>query len=169
VDGGKLKLEVMSVVHTQLATFPHAFPGVRLVTCKSGMSPPGTGNDVLRRILEWELDSTETLSVGGTSIRPADFIAAFLSSPTHAKAIRPQLERYSAFQVTVKGRKKGQLVSKTYTCHDPKVLATTRTCALAAEMLARGDFGPGVVTPESINPDPFINQALSWGMVIEGL
>jgi saccharopine dehydrogenase-like NADP-dependent oxidoreductase len=47
-------------------------------------------------------------------------------------------------------------------------VATERTCALAAEMLVSGVISQkGVVIPENIDAEPFLRQALGWGMVIQ--
>jgi saccharopine dehydrogenase-like NADP-dependent oxidoreductase len=162
------KLEIMAAQHTPLVTIPRAFGGVRLVTYKMGMSPIATGNDIWRRILEWGLNSKEKVDVKGVKVAPCDFIAAFFASPSHARAIRPNLKFWSVRRVLVKGTIGGANLIRSYACHDPKVVATERTCALAAEMLVSGVISQkGVVIPENIDAEPFLRQALGWGMVIQ--
>jgi saccharopine dehydrogenase-like NADP-dependent oxidoreductase len=66
--------------HCEPVTLPRFFPGLQTVDMKAGFTVD-TENRMLHNVIHYGLTTIEPLQVGATHIVPADFTAAFLSSP----------------------------------------------------------------------------------------
>jgi saccharopine dehydrogenase-like NADP-dependent oxidoreductase len=156
-------------------TMPYAIPEVKLVTFKTGMAPKEIGNDLVRQMFQWGMNSSEPIDVKGQKVAPVDFAIAFLASDTHSKAIG-LLDRvsndttgtpYGGQQYRIVGKKNGQPCACILGFSGGSGNMVESTCALAAELLAKGQIKQkGVVVPEALNPAPFIEMAKRGGCII---
>lgn len=156
-------------------TMPHAIPGVKLVTFKSGMGPDDIGTDLMATLFKWGMDSAEPIDVKGVKVAPVDFGIAFLASDAHSGAIG-LLNRdlndvsgtvYNGFQFKIIGRKNGQEARCLIGYNDTRYCMTESTCWLAAELLVQGEIRQkGVVVPEALDPQPFLAMAKQNGVII---
>jgi len=163
--------EVMLARHAELATLPRFIPGVKLITFKAGFAPAHLGNDILCSMFKWGMDSSVPVDVRGTKIVPSDFAVAFLSSDAHANAIRiadaPAEKMSDGMQVKVLGDKNGMPGCVVYSYADPSHGTLPGTCALAAQLLCRGDITTkGVLAPEALDPKPFLTMAQEKGIIV---
>jgi saccharopine dehydrogenase-like NADP-dependent oxidoreductase len=162
------ELPVMASVNLPLVTLPRFFPGVKLVTFKTGIGPAESGNDLIASLFKWGFNSREPIEVKGVKVAPADFAPAFLGSAAHASAMsigtRPVV---SGYQVRVTGKKNKQAASFTYQFRDTRAAMTQSICVLAAEMLLEGKISQkGILAAEAVEPEPFIQMALKNGIVM---
>jgi len=165
-------IEVMSCKFPIVVTAPHFIKGVKYVTSKYGHTPPSQWNDVFSKFMEWGLFSSDPIEVKGTKVLPRDFAFSFIASAIHENALG--VEKIFPYaiggtQVKVLGKKRGKPANYVYSHQYGRDFSgnTVGICAKAAEMLLRGDISrKGVLAPEALNPEPFINDAIERGTTI---
>jgi saccharopine dehydrogenase-like NADP-dependent oxidoreductase len=126
-----------------------------------------TVNRVLQDVIRYGLTATDPLQVGATHVIPADFTAAFLSSPTADRLFQgAPPATHIARQVQVKGTKNGQgcvMTMQAVMEADARVIAMP--LAVAARLLVLGQVRrAGLLAPEAIQPRPFLEILERWGV-----
>jgi saccharopine dehydrogenase (NAD+, L-lysine-forming) len=165
-------IEVMSVKLPMVVTIPYFIEGIKHVTSKYGHTPPSQWNDVFSKFLEWGLFSSDPIEVKGIKVLPRDFALSFIASSIHENAIGVEnIHPYKVggTQVKVLGKKRGNPARYVYSYQYGAGYSgnTVGICAKAAEMLLRGEISKrGVLAPEALNPEPFINDAIERGTTI---
>lgn len=165
-DGGSY--EVMLARLSQAVTLPRHISGLKRVVCKAGLGSKEIGNDILCALFNWGMNSTESIDVKGVKVAPADFAVAFLESDAHYQAVGMGRDiTTGGNMICVTGLKNGKPASYVCSYIDAGMRNTERTCALAANMIARGLIQQaGVLAPEALEPEPFIKHALQAGTVV---
>jgi saccharopine dehydrogenase-like NADP-dependent oxidoreductase len=159
-------VQVHLVGHSEPITLPRSFPTLRSVETKAGFYNDAA-NVVLRDVIRYGLTGTEPLTVGTTRLTPAEFTAAFLSSPAADHLFQGhQKHAPIARQVEVSGVKAGQPLRLTLQV----VMAAGATVialplAVAARLLAlRQVPTPGLLAPEMLDPYPFLEALEQFGI-----
>jgi saccharopine dehydrogenase (NAD+, L-lysine-forming) len=169
VAGVAEEFEVMLAKQPMVLTVPRHIPGIREVTYKIGFTPTALGNDITCALRGWGMDSEVPIEVKGSRIKPVDFAAAFLASDAHVQRLKlKEQPLLSGLFVRALGSKNGQPMSLIYQLRDPQASLTQCTCATAARLLAEGEIDlKGVLAPEALNPQPFLQMAIGEGITVE--
>jgi saccharopine dehydrogenase-like NADP-dependent oxidoreductase len=152
--------------HCEPVTLPRFFPGLQTVDMKAGFTVD-TVNRVLHNVIRYGFTATEPLQVGATHIIPADFTAAFLSSPAADHLFQcGKPASHIARQVQAQGTKDGQACTLTMQVvmeADARVIAMP--LAVAARLLVLGQVPrAGLLAPEALQPRPFLEVLERWGV-----
>ncbi|MBI3910399.1 MAG: saccharopine dehydrogenase NADP-binding domain-containing protein [Armatimonadetes bacterium] len=153
------EVNVFHLGHPEPVTLPRAFPGVRTVTLKGGLSE-GFLNSLAILLNRLRLTNTaRQREVIGKLIKPL--------LPALGKIGRPACP-CSAVRVDVKGTRGGKLERLTYGAADHMNHLTGVPLAIGTVMLGRGEITRrGVVAPElCIPPDRFISELARRGITI---
>jgi saccharopine dehydrogenase-like NADP-dependent oxidoreductase len=147
-------------------TLPRFFPGLQTVDMKAGFTLD-TVNRVLHDVIRYGLTATEPLQVSAAHIIPADFTAAFLSSPTSDHLFQgEQPASHIARQVQAQGTKDGQACTLTMqVVMEASARVIAMPLAVAARLLVLGQAPrAGLLAPEALEPRPFLEVLERWGV-----
>jgi len=151
--------------HPETITLPRYIKGVRRVTNKGLVLPPGYA-ELIKNVVKLGLTTDEPLEVQGHLISPLEFAVAFIIKKREEILKKAGLTRpVGCLKIVVSGRKGGKLLKYIFslasvgagtgmTMQD----ATGLAAALGAVLMAQGRIkGPGVLPPEAcVNPDEFL-------------
>jgi saccharopine dehydrogenase-like NADP-dependent oxidoreductase len=154
------------VGHCEPVTLPRFFKGLQTVDVKAGFSVD-TVNRLLHDVIRYGLGTPESIRVGAIDIVPAEFTAAFLSSPaTDHLFQREPLPSQIARQVQAKGRKGDRPYTLTMqVMMDAGVRVIAMPLAVTARLLTRGEVPlTGLLAPEVLDPRPFLEVLERWGV-----
>lgn len=152
--------------HCEPVTLPRFFPGLQTVDMKAGFTVDAV-NRVLHDAIRYGLTSREPIRVGSTDITPADFTAAFLSSPAADHLFQfAQPTAHIARQVQVKGTRDGKTcVTTMQVVMDAGARVIAMPLAVAARLLVLGQVtSTGLLAPEALEPRPFLEVLERWGV-----
>jgi saccharopine dehydrogenase-like NADP-dependent oxidoreductase len=132
-------------------------PGVREATAKGAFYQP-EANRLLEDMVRWGFTAYDPPAAGLPG--PMEYLIAYLGSPQGERFFEiPRHDLPLALRVQVEGTRAGARETLTYEAHDRSRRATTTFTALAALAVARGELGPGVLTPEAWpEPDAFLEE-----------
>jgi len=144
--------------HCEPVTLPRFLPGLQTVEMKAGFTVEAA-NRVLHDVIRYGFTATEPIRVGSTHITPADFTAAFLSSPAADHVFQAeQTMSHIARQVQAKGTQDGRtcvLTMQVVMAAGARVIAMP--LAVAARLLVLGQVPrTGLLSPEALDPRPFL-------------
>jgi len=160
------------VDHEESRTLPRFFPGVRLVDFKLCMDDVTI--ETLRVMQRLGLSGKDRIRVGDTSIVPRDVVVSLLPDP---KDLAGRMRGKTCVGTVARGRKNGE--DRTFyiynvTDHEAVytelgVQATAYQTGIppviAARLMHEGRWrGPGVRSPEELDPDPFLEHLAREGM-----
>ena len=165
-------LNTYYVDHEEARTLPMFFPGLKVADFKLCMD--ATTWQTLKVLKDLGLSGKRKVSVGGLEISPRDLVVSLLPEPgslagrlqgktcvgTLARGIRDGVERsFYIYNVT----------SHEQTWREHGVQATAYQTGvppvIAARLIATGEwFGSGVLSPEQLDPDPFMSLLDVSGM-----
>jgi saccharopine dehydrogenase-like NADP-dependent oxidoreductase len=161
-------------LHSELATFPSSFPGVRSVSFRLSLAPALAERvEFLARCGLADLDPVELAD--GTRVVPR---AVLLASLARSGATAPPSNQTTAVHVVdARGRRDGEATTvrvAAVTVPHPRwglgggVVSTAAPAAEAAGRLLEGDvLAPGVVPPErAFAPRPFLDALAATGCTI---
>jgi saccharopine dehydrogenase-like NADP-dependent oxidoreductase len=152
--------------HCEPVTLPRFLKGLHAVDLKAGFCVDAV-NRLLCDLIRYGLTGAEPVHVGATPVVPAEFTAAFLSSPAADHLF--QFERVPsriARQVRVQGTKNGRPCALTLqVVMEAGARIIAMPLAVAARLLALGRVTtPGLLAPEALNPRPFLAVLERWGV-----
>ncbi len=164
-------VECVNVEHEEVVLIP------RWVKCERVTFKYGLGQefiDVLATLHKLGLDSTEPVSVRGTSVAPRDVVAAALPDPA---TLGERMSGRTCAGTWITGTGKDGQPRSTYLYHvvdnettmreyssQAVVWQTAVNPAVALELLDRGDWkGVGVLGPEAFPPAPFLELLAEYG------
>lgn len=166
---------VYYVAHEETKTLPgNIGKGVRYVDFKLAITDDTL--PLLQTLGKLNMTSKEPISVGGTSLAPIDLLVRLVPNPSE---ISGHIGGYAALDVVVEGRKNDATVCytlgthlshhdahKEYGCNATAFL--TGTCAaMAAVLLAKREIEQkGTITPELLEPKPFLQAIKKAGVRI---
>lgn len=144
-------------IHSEIATLPLNFSGVKNVDFKLGVSERIL--KAVKPLIDAGLTSTNAVDIKGNAISPRDFALAYLAS----RASDEEPIRYVALRIEVTGLKEGRKVreiselvgepSERFGVTNGTALLTGAGAAIFAELLLRAEIGKkGVVAPEACVP-----------------
>lgn len=165
-------LQCVNVEHEEVILIPRWIP-VERVTFKYGLGEEFI--DVLKTLQKLELHSTEPIEVRGVKVSPRDVVAATLPDPAELGA---QMTGKTCAGSWVKGLGKDGAEREVYVYHvvdnawsmrefghQAVVWQTAVMPAVAIELMATGAWqGVGVVGPEALPADPFLELLDSHGV-----
>ena len=159
--------EVMTASHPEVITLPRAFPQVKTVTFKSTYGEKF--NALLKLITDLQLNRKGIVEINNQQIARVDIATAVakLKTPeiSDAQTKKPSLLR--GWQSTVSGYKNAKPTNLSYWCQDSQDKLIESVLLIGAEMLLENRIEKkGIVTPEELNPKPFIECAVKNGAVI---
>jgi saccharopine dehydrogenase (NAD+, L-lysine-forming) len=160
------KVECVNVEHEEVVLIP------RWVDCERVTFKYGLGDefiDVLRTLHKLGLDSTEPVSVRGTSVAPRDVVAAALPDPA---TLGERMTGRTCAGTWIKGTGTDGQPRSTYLYHvvdnehtmreygsQAVVWQTAVNPVVALELLNDGTWkGAGVLGPEAFEPQPFLDR-----------
>jgi saccharopine dehydrogenase-like NADP-dependent oxidoreductase len=167
-------LNTYYVDHEEARTLPMFFPQLKVADFKLCMD--ATTWQTLRVLKDLGLSGKDKIRVGGNEIAPRDLVVSLLPEPkslagrmrgktcvgTLARGVRDGVERsFYIYNVT----------SHEQTYRELGVQATAYQTGvppvIAAKLIANGEWaGSGVLSPEQLNPDPFMSlldvSGMSW-------
>jgi saccharopine dehydrogenase-like NADP-dependent oxidoreductase len=152
--------------HCEPVTLPRFFPGLQTVDMKAGFTVDIV-NRMLHNVIRYGLTTIEPLQVGATHIVPADFTAAFLSSPAADHLFQcDQPTSHIARQVQAQGTKDGQdCVMTMQVVLEASARVIAMPLAVAARLLVLGQVPrAGLLAPEALEPRPFLEMLERWGV-----
>jgi saccharopine dehydrogenase (NAD+, L-lysine-forming) len=160
------------VDHEECKTLPRFFPTARTVDFKLCMADITV--ETLRVIKRLGLSSKASVKVGDQSIAPRDLVVSLLPEP---KDLAGRLRGKTCVGTLAKGFKNGEPKAfYIYNVSDHEtvyrelgVQATAYQTGIppviAARLIATGIWrGPGVLSPEQLDPDPFLRCLAQEGM-----
>ena len=151
----------MYTIHSEVATLPKSFPGVREVSFKIAFDP--TFLERVRFLRDLGFASHEPISVGGAKVKPIEVVNKVAMAQTPAQQVGP-LRHYEIIRAIVKGSRR----TVTLDCHCKNIpdLNTGAPPAIVARMIAAGEItGSGVHPPENIvPPQRFFHHLAKRGM-----
>ena len=144
--------------HCEPVTLPRFLPGLQTVEMKAGFTAEAA-NRVLHDVIRYGFTATEPIRVGSTHITPADFTAAFLSSPAADHVFQDeQTTSHIARQVQATGTQDGSpctITMQVVMAAGARVIAMPLT--VAARLLVLGQVPrTGLLSPEALDPRPFL-------------
>ena len=149
----------------ETVTIPQSFDGQLKASLWRGFSDPTT-TETLKTLVDAGFASNEQILVDGTLVSPAELSAAVLAG--QKLGIDGTESRRLPRQVRVRGIRDGRPAELTMNYSFPPgdiALATASCLVVGAGMLvARELSGPGVITPEALDPAPFM-----WDMESRGV
>jgi len=166
---------VYYVAHEETRTLPLSIgKGVRYVDFK--LAIPDDTLHILQMLKRLNLTRKAAISVGGSSIAPIDLLAKLIPSPSD---ISGEIQGYAALAIVVEGKRNSVAVKRElqtflshrdahekYRCSATSYLTGT-PAAVAAEMLLTEEIKePGAMTPELLDPKPFLKRILKSGIAI---
>jgi saccharopine dehydrogenase-like NADP-dependent oxidoreductase len=152
--------------HCEPVTLPRFLPGLQTVDMKAGFTVDAV-NRVLHDAIRYGLTSHEPIRVGSTDVTPADFTAAFLSSPAADHLFQcAQPTAHIARQVQVKGTRDGKAYAITMQAvMEAGARVIAMPLAVAARLLVLGQVPcTGLLSPEALEPRPFLEMLERWGV-----
>ncbi len=161
------KLPLSYVGHSEPVTLSRFIPGVKTVTNRGGLFPPGL-NDLVRTMRDFGLFADLPLVVKGTQLTPRDYVAA------HIRVLLEQfpdalglagVKGISVFRVEVIGTKGGKECRIAYSGTNEVVTTTARSLSVGVQMLAEGRISAkGVMAPEAcLAPGEFFERLADNG------
>jgi len=138
----------MHTIHSELATLPQSFPGVREVSFKIAFD--AIFLDRVKFLRDLGFASQEPISMGGVKVKPIEVVNKVAMSQRPAKQIGPTND-YEIVRVIVKGKRATVVLD----CHCKNIpdVNTGAPPAIVARMIAAGEItGSGVHPPETIVP-----------------
>jgi saccharopine dehydrogenase (NAD+, L-lysine-forming) len=165
------KVECVNVEHEEVVLIP------RFIDCERVTFKYGLGDefiDVLRTLHKLGLDSTEPVSVRGTSVAPRDVVAAALPDPA---TLGERMTGRTCAGTWVRGTGADGQPRSTYLYHvvdnentmreygsQAVVWQTAVNPVIALELLNDGTWkGSGVLGPEAFPPGPFLERLAELG------
>jgi saccharopine dehydrogenase (NAD+, L-lysine-forming) len=165
------KVECVNVEHEEVVLIP------RFIDCERVTFKYGLGDefiDVLRTLHKLGLDSTEPVSVRGTSVAPRDVVAAALPDPA---TLGERMTGRTCAGTWIKGTGTDGQPRSTYLYHvvdnehtmreygsQAVVWQTAVNPVVALELLNDGTWkGAGVLGPEAFPPGPFLERLAELG------
>ena len=165
------KVECVNVEHEEVVLIP------RWVDCERVTFKYGLGDefiDVLRTLHKLGLDSTEPVSVRGTSVAPRDVVAAALPDPA---TLGERMTGRTCAGTWIKGTGTDGQPRSTYLYHvvdnehtmreygsQAVVWQTAVNPVVALELINDGTWkGAGVLGPEAFPPGPFLERLAELG------
>lgn len=151
-------------IHSEIATLPLSFRGVKNVDFKLGVSENIYA--AIKPLVAAGMASVDPIDVGGRKISPRDFAVALLT----ARASDVEPSRYVAVRTEVTGTKKGKRVcqirevsgepSERLGVKNATALLTGIGASITAQLLISGEIKQtGVVAPEiCIPPTQFLDE-----------
>jgi saccharopine dehydrogenase (NAD+, L-lysine-forming) len=156
----------MYTIHSELATIPNSFPGVREVSFKIAFAPVFL--DRVKFLRDLGFASQEPISVRDTKVKPIEVINKVAMSQKPAEQVGP-VRHYEIVRTIVKGKGK----TMTLDCHCKNIpdVNTGAPPAIVARMIAVGEIsGSGVHPPENIvAPKPFFAHLKRRGIRVSAL
>jgi saccharopine dehydrogenase (NAD+, L-lysine forming) len=163
--GGIGPVHCVNVEHEEVILIPRWIDAER-VTFKYGLGDEFI--DVLKTLQKLDLHSTEPISVRGTQVSPRDVVAAALPDPAE---LGSQMTGRTCAGTWVKGTGTDGAAREVYVYHvvdnawsmrefghQAVVWQTAVMPAVAIELMATGVWaGVGIVGPEALPPDPFLD------------
>ena len=162
--------EVVTTLHSEVATLPRAFPSAREVTFKIAFEPGLV--ERFRLIADIGLASTEPVDVGGAAVRPRDVLLALGRRLPQAEGS----EDVECLRVVARGSKRGAaatVVAESLIGPNAELgtggggTDTAVPPSVVAQMIARGETlgGPGMWIPEhAVDPDLFFGRLAERGV-----
>ena len=160
------------VDHEESRTLPRFFPGVRLVDFKLCMDDVTI--ETLRVMQRLGLSGKDRIRVGDTSIVPRDVVVSLLPDP---KDLAGRMRGKTCVGTVARGRKNGEdRTFYIYNVADHEAVYTELGVqatayqtgippVIAARLMHEGRWrGPGVRSPEELDPDPFLEHLAREGM-----
>jgi lysine 6-dehydrogenase len=160
---------VFTTLHSEVATFPRAFPGVREVTFKIALEQALV--DRFKLLAAIGLASTDPVDVGGVLVRPRDLLTKLGRGLPQAAGT----EDSECLRVILEGTKDGvpaTVVADSVIEPDRHAnmgagaLDTGIPPSIVAQMIAAGEVkGPGMFAPEeAVDPDLFFSRLAERGI-----
>ena len=160
------------VDHEESKTLPRAFPKARVIDFKLCMDD--TTVETLRVMKRLGLSRKDRVSVGDASVAPRDLVVSLLPQP---KDLAGRMRGQTCVGTLVKGAKHGvprafyiyNIADHESAYAELGVQATAYQTGIppviAARLIHEGIWrGSGVLTPEELDPDPFLERLASEGM-----
>lgn len=151
----------MYTIHSEVATLPNSFSGVREVSFKIAFAPVFL--DRVKFLRDLGFASQEPISVRDAKVKPIEVVNKVAMSQKPAKQVG-RIRHYEIVRVIVKGTRK----TVTLDCHCKNIpdVNTGAPPAVVARMIAAGEItGSGVHAPENIvPPKPFFAHLAKRGM-----
>ena len=160
------------VDHEESRTLPRYFPGARVVDFKLCMDDVTL--ETLRVMHRLGLSGKHRIRVGDTSVVPRDVVVSLLPDP---KDLAGRMRGKTCVGTLARGRKNGE--DRTFYIYNVAdheavyaelgVQATAYQTGIppviAARLMHEGRWrGPGVRSPEELDPDPFLDRLAREGM-----
>lgn len=170
--GGIGPIEIIAIEHEEVLAIPRVIDkGLKHVNFKISL-----GDDMiqaLKMLHEMGLTNAEKIKVGDVEVAPRDVVAACWPDPAK---VGPLMTGRICVGTLVKGRKDGKArESYIYNIADNAECMRRLGCqavaaqtamgpAVTTELLATGKWkGAGVLTPESFDPDPYLELMPKYG------
>lgn len=166
------KLNCFHVDHEETTTLPRFFPTVRNADFKFTLGEEAVAT--LRVLHQLGLSKKSAIKVDGLEIVPRNLVVALMPKPVD---LAGKLRGRSCVGTLGKGYQNGELKSfYVYSIADHeqafaemRVQATAYQTGIppvvAAELIAEGEWrGAGVMSPEQLDPDPFLDRLPAAGM-----
>lgn len=146
------RLPLSYVGHSEPVTLSRFIAGVKTVTNRGGLFPPGL-NDLVRTMRDFGLFADVPLVVKGTEMTPRDYVAA------HIRVLLEQfpdalgltgVQGISVFRVEAIGKKEGRWCKISYSGTNKVVTTTARSLSIGVQMVAEGKVSAkGAMAPEA--------------------
>jgi lysine 6-dehydrogenase len=160
---------VFTTLHSEVATLPRAFPGVREITFKIALEQALV--DRFQLIAALGLASTEPIEAGGQLVRPRDVLSALGRRLPQAAGT----EDIECLRVVLEGTREGRpATAVAESLIEPDrgakmgggALDTGIPPSIVAQMVAAGEVrGPGMFAPEeAVDPDLFFARLAERGI-----
>ncbi len=144
-------------IHSEIATLPLNFKGVRNVDFKLGISE--SIYRAVKPLVDAGMADADPIEFKGQKVSPREFAVAFLT----ARAANTEPSRYVALRTEVTGTRKGKRVcqireligepSKSMGVRNATALLTGIGASITAQLIISGEIGKtGVMAPESCIP-----------------
>jgi len=160
------------VDHEEVKTLPRVFPRADVIDFKLCMDDVTW--QTLNVMKQLGLSRLDQVKVGHTTVAPRDLVVSLLPQP---KDLAGRMKGKTCVGTLVKGFKNGQPRAyylyniadheAVFASHGVQATAyqTGIPPVIAASLISEGIwFGAGVVTPEQMNPDPFLDRMGPSGM-----
>ena len=160
------------VDHEESRTLPRFFPSAKLVDFKLCMDDVTI--ETLRVMQRLGLSSKDRIRVGETSVVPRDVVVSLLPDP---KDLAGRMRGKTCVGTVARGRKNGEdRTFYIYNVADHEAVYTELGVqatayqtgippVIAARLMHEGRWrGPGVRSPEELDPDPFLERLAREGM-----
>jgi saccharopine dehydrogenase-like NADP-dependent oxidoreductase len=165
-------LNTYYVDHEEARTLPMFFPGLKVADFKLCMD--ATTWQTLRVLKDLGLSGKQKVKVGGTLVAPRDLVVSLLPEP---QALAGRMQGKTCVGTLARGTRDGversfyiyNVTSHEQTWRDLGVQATAYQTGvppvIAARLIATGEWsGSGVLSPEQLDPDPFMSLLDVSGM-----